>query len=346
MRHWLASPWALTLLAVLPLLAVLGTRARRRRRQALARLGGVPALGVLIAPRDVLGSLRVICLVAGLALLVAGIAGPQWGRDRSRGAAGRDLIVVLDVSRSMLAEMPSRLHRAKAALVELSKTVQEGGGHRLGLVVFATRAKVACPLTHDYDHFRQAVRELDENDLPPDLGPEKETDSGTRFGAGLRAAVEAHDERFRGSQDILMISDGDDPVHDDEWRSGVAKARDAGIPVHTVGVGDPDTGSPIPTKDGPLQYKDKVYHSRLEEKRLQEIADLTGGTYTGAHLMDLPLDELFRTRIKPRPVREDSSDIDTVPIYRQQYTWFLGGALALLAGEMLFGRGWPKRDEG
>src|SRR5947209_5487527 len=82
-----------------------------------------------------------------------------------------------------------------------------------GLVAFAAGAKVVCPLTHDYDHFRDAVRRLDAADLPPELRPASADDpSGTRIGAGLHAALAAHDPDAAGYQDLLLVSDGDDPA--------------------------------------------------------------------------------------------------------------------------------------
>src|SRR5919202_6075161 len=138
-------------------------------------------------------------LPLGLACLGLGAAGPQWGRDWGEALApGRDLVVALDCSRSMLAETPSRLERARAALLDLSRGVRRHGGHRLGLVLFAGRARLACPLTHDYDHFRITVEAIDPAVVPPDLVPAPGSPSGTRIGLGLAQAVAAHDERFRG----------------------------------------------------------------------------------------------------------------------------------------------------
>jgi Ca-activated chloride channel family protein len=270
-------------------------------------------------------------------MLALAVAGPQWGRDWDQPAApGRDVIVVLDLSRSMLAEAPSRLQRAKDALGDLSYAVQRRGGHRLGLVVFAGRARVICPLTHDYDHFREALAELDAADPPPDVAPGPDAESGTRIGEGLRLAVETHDPRFHGAQDILLISDGDDPAHDDnEWQAGAEAAREAQIPVHTVGVGNPDVDSPIPLRDAQQQYQGKPVTTRLVEPPLQEIARLTKGTYTAAQTRPLPLGELFHDRIEPRSVREDSED--SLPVYRQRYALFLGPALFFLAAELALG---------
>src|SRR5262249_49202497 len=148
-----------------------------------------------------LAGLRGICLSLGIGLLAIGIAGPQWGREWVQAAAGRDVVVVLDMSRSMLAEQPSRFERAKTALDDLSWAVPRRGGHRLGLVVFAGGAKVICPLTHDYDHFREALAQLDAQEPPEELRPESSR-SGTRIGLGLTEAVRhGQDPRFRGFQD-------------------------------------------------------------------------------------------------------------------------------------------------
>lgn len=339
--HWFANPLSLTLLAFLPVMEVIALLTARRRRRILARFGAPPVIKGLTAKGSGLGLLRGICLACGLILLVVAIAGPQWGRDWAQSAApGRDLVVVLDLSRSMLAEdvLPNRAERAKQALKDLSDTVQQRGGHRLALVAFAAGNRLVCPLTHDYDHFRTSLAELDAAHLPADLQPKgPEAPSGTRIGAALRTAVEAHDPRYRGYQDILLISDGDDPARDEEWRQGVEAARSREIPVHTVGVGNPDAGSPIPTPGvGPLRHQSQVVLTRLEEQPLRAIADWTGGIYVGARTDTFHLGELFRTQIEPRATHENPDD--ALPLYRQRYAWFFGGALLLLSLEMVLGR--------
>jgi Ca-activated chloride channel family protein len=346
MHHWFAHSWALWLLFALPVLTIAGMLHRFGVRRSLARVGDLLALRLLVARPGWLARLRGLCLSLGLSLLVMGIAGPQWGRDWEQTAApGRDLVVVLDLSRSMLAETPSRLQRARAGLLDLSQTVQRRGGHRLALVVFAARARLVCPLTHDYDHFREAVDSLGA-DAFPDLGPGPESASGTRIGAGLQTALAAQDPRFGGQQDVLLLSDGDDPANDEEWRVGAEEARRLHIPIHVVGVGDPATASPIPLREGQQKHEDRVVLTRLEEKPLQEIARLTGGIYVPAPSTGTPpVGALFREKIEPRGVREDNDD--ALPLYQQRYAWFLGPALALLALEMALGRtGGPKRRPG
>jgi Ca-activated chloride channel family protein len=310
-HHWFANPWAFWLLGLPPLLGILAAFSLRRRNRALARLGSQPALELLVAERRWVRRLRGFLASLALTLLVAGIAGPQWGRDWSQAVApGRDLVVVVDLSRSMFAEQPSRLHRAKEGLARLAEALRERGGHRVALVVFAAHAKVVCPLTHDYDHFREVADRLDAERLPPELAATDDDPSGTRIGSGIRAAVDLHEPRYAGYQDILLLSDGDDPARDGEWRLPAAEARAREIPVHTVGIGDPGgEGSTIPTADGPLQNTDsEAVRTRLQEGPLQEIAEMTQGVYIPAHTWALPLGRLFRERIESRPLRDDADD--------------------------------------
>jgi Ca-activated chloride channel family protein len=338
MSHpWFANPEAFWLLALVPLLGVLALYARRRRRKALAHLGSSFALKPLMPPRGKVHLLRGLCLVLGLVFLVGGIAGPQWGLDWSQGTKpGRDLVVVLDLSRSMLAEQPSRQERAKKALLDLSYTVQKRGGHRLALVVFAAKAKVVCPLTHDYEHFRYILKKQDAADLPLDLrAGTRGATSGTRIGEGIRLALEAHDPRFKGFQDILLISDGDDPAGDGEWGMGAAEARQHKVPVHTVGVGNPDTPSSIPIPGGVLRHEGEVVQTRLQEQPLEEIARRTGGVYIPARTEHLPLGKLFRDYIDARPLREDTDDV--LAVYQQQYSLFFASALGFLTLSTLIG---------
>src|SRR5437870_3519390 len=107
---WFARPEWLWLLLVLPLLGGLALLARQQRRKALALLGGGPAFSDGLTRSRQRGPWLFLVLWIGLTFLIAGIAGPQWGRDWDQSISrGRDLVVVLDMSRSMLAEPKSRL---------------------------------------------------------------------------------------------------------------------------------------------------------------------------------------------------------------------------------------------
>jgi Ca-activated chloride channel family protein len=266
-------------------------------------------------------------------------------------ASGRDVVVVLDLSRSMLAEQPSRQDRALRMLRDLADSFRQRGGNRVALVVFAAHARLVFPLTTDYDHFLAALDQQDADNLPPSLRPQKDdtSGSGTRIGTALRLAVAAHDPRFRGAQDILLVSDGDDPANDEEWTEGAAAARAYHIPVHTIGIGDPEVASAITTRNGLLRHDGEVVKTKLEERPLQEIARRTRGVYLPAQTNLLPLGRLFRDVVEPRgPPREGDSGEPPLPLLKQHYAWFFGTALGFLAitlmtGQWRFGRLFGKR---
>jgi Ca-activated chloride channel family protein len=132
-----------------------------------------------------------------------------------------------------------------------------------------------------------------------------------------------------GTRDILLLSDGDDPGRDGEWRQGARAAAALGIRIYTIGIGDPNTASLIRLDTGPLMHDGQPVRTRLEEAPVREIAELTGGTYTSARTLSLPLGELYLDTIRNQPEREDSDD--ALPVYQQRYAWFLGPALAFLA---------------
>src|SRR5207302_10862009 len=98
-------------------------------------------------------ALKAALFLAAAALLAIALVGPQWGQvidePPENPSKGRDVLIVLDVSRSMLAEdvAPSRLARAKADVHDLAVWLERQGGYRVGLVAFADRAALLCPLT-------------------------------------------------------------------------------------------------------------------------------------------------------------------------------------------------------
>jgi len=365
-------PQLLWLYFALPASTVLGIFAARRRRRVLAQLGRLPALAALTARRTPWRRLRSLCWFLGTMALLLGLAGVRWGRKTElTSAPGRDLVVVLDVSRSMLADdvSPSRQERAKQGLRELIASLKKRGGNRVALVAFAARADVICPLTHDYDHFLEKLDELDAALPPPELRPiledrpdAKKSFSGTRIGAGLVAAQAAHDppktaddprSDRKGLQDILLLSDGDDPkagriseggAVDKEWSEPLDPIAAAGIRVYTVGIGDKDKGGKIPTRDGPqLRDNNEPVITRLEERPLRTIAQRTKATYTAAGTDPPRLAELFHNTIDTGEKAEVHDD--ALPENQQRYPWFFGAALFFLSAEMMLGRTQKKKKE-
>ncbi len=343
---WFAQEWNLLWLMLVPALAVLGAFLRWRRHRAMRQLTGGHALANLNLPRRRLASL---CWLIALVLIVIGSAGPLWGRDPAAPPAlGRDVLVVLDVSRSMLAEdQPpwSRLARAKAYVEELADTLQRRGGYRLGLVIFAGKAKVLCPLTEDFIHFRFALEQAH----PDRLGPggrifysEEGPGYGTSLSNAIDKALTAHDPRFRGFQELVLISDGDDQIGD--WQAATDRARNDGIAVHTLAIGDPSQDWFIPTgrSDEPyllhLDEATKAFHkvtTRRNDRIPRAIAERTKGEFLPEETSTHPLVQWYQTYIAPLPPREFLDD--RRPLYLHRFSWFFAGGLLLLVIEMVLG---------
>ena len=268
-------------------------------------------------------------------VLVLAAAGPRWGTGAEGGVAvGRDAIVVIDLSRSMLAEdlatPQPRWQAARDAALDLIAAARKRGGHRIGIVIFAARPKVFVPLTTDYDHLEQMLAELDAAVQPADIRPADESaKSGTRIGAALALAVEAHDERFPGKRDIVLLSDGDDPAEDEEWKAGIAPARTAGIPIHTVGIGDTiDTHMLLKRRGG---AEGELISTRLREGPLESIAEQSQGMYLPARRDPARLGDFFRTQLEPLPSRELTDDAASLPRDRSTGFWLAGLVFLLLA---------------
>jgi Ca-activated chloride channel homolog len=330
-------PGVLWLLLVLPLLGLLNRWAASRRRAAIGRIGRPAAVaGQLTHPisrRHWLGLSYPLAWIA----LILGLAGPRWGKSDETGiAVGRDVAIVVDLSRSMQAPdmasaaAPVRWQAARAAALDLLNGIATRGGHRVAIVVFAAHPKVMCPLTTDYDHVRAVLSDLDGQYPPPEIRPGGlEVISGTRIGEALRAAVGSFDQQFAGYQDVILISDGDDPADDREWVHGSDEARRARIPVHTVGVGNP-------LEDYILTFGEELAPTRLREEPLQRIAAETGGRYIAAR-RDVPqLGEFFRAHLEQLPGRAVSEE--ALPLPKERYAWFLAAALALFLIGWIRGR--------
>jgi Ca-activated chloride channel family protein len=329
-----ARPSFLYLLVLIPAFGLMAIVAARRRRTALARLGRPETVTGLSSLRP--GSRRRsrLLLFLGLVGLILAVAGPRWGKGGEAGVVvGRDLVVVLDLSRSMTAaDMADPVYRerwkaGRAGLHDLAAGVQRRGGHRLGLVVFAAKPWVVCPLTSDYDHFRARLDEFSPGAPPPEVRPDpsEPITTGTGIGAALRMAMAAHDPRFPGYQDILLISDGDGPNVETESEGGVRDAVERQIPVHVAGVGDPARPTELVIGEGDSA---EFVGTKLQEPLLRDIARRTRGEYLPARREVPPLGDWFARAIEPRPSRELADD--AIPQPKDRSIWFIGGGLLFL----------------
>lgn len=324
-------------LSVLPIaVAVLAFISEWRKRKAIAAFGRPAAVAGLHTNRPTRQWFARFLLGLGWTAVVLAVAGPRWGKGADDGTAvGRDMIVVIDLSRSMLAtdlgKPGTRWQAAVKAVDDLIEACRTRGGHRIGVVVFAARPMLFVPLTTDYTHVKQRLRELDGEHPPHDVRPlDDSVRSGTRIGAALKLAVASHDPRFTGAQDVLLFTDADDPEPDEEWSAGVTAARNAAIPVHVVGIGDPVNKHQLFLK----ARGEEVVGTRLMEEVAKEIASEGRGEYLPAYRDPPDMGTFFRAKIDPLPARQ--LDDDPTTQLRDHSVWFY------LAAAVLLGLGWVR----
>ncbi|HEY6867636.1 MAG TPA: VWA domain-containing protein, partial [Candidatus Eisenbacteria bacterium] len=274
----LSDPRWLWAFAVLPLLALLEWRALRRARARTTRLVGPRAPHALLAQvapgRRGTGA---VLTLAALACLIAGAAGPEWGREVVRRAAtGSDLVLVIDVSASMDTRdvPPSRLDEARREALAVLDRV---GGGRVGIVAFAGDAVRLCPLTLDLGAARLTLEAISSGSV---------SEPGTDLGRALRVAERVMPSGRREEQAIVLWTDGEDLEQGARGMIGELAAN--GIRVFAVGVGTA-AGDVVPVLDDQGRATDvkrdaqgMAVRSRLDEDLLRTIAQRTRGAYFSA----------------------------------------------------------------
>jgi Ca-activated chloride channel family protein len=268
-------------------------------------------------------TLREIAIIAGLVAL----AGPRFGMQYEQVVPrGSDLYVLIDVSRSMLADdvPPSRLGRAKA---DVSSLVNRLEGERVGLIAFAGQAVVKCPLTVDYDSFRRALDELD-----PDSAPR----GGTAIGDAIRKAIEVFHAKSDRDQAVLLITDGDDQQSYPLEAAAVAAERH--VTIFTVGLGDTERGARVPQKGNAstyVEYEGQQVWSKLDSDLLQQIALKTNGVYVPAGTRAYDLGELYTNHLQGR--RSNDATAQQRIRRSERFQIFLGIALVSLLIDLCIG---------
>ena len=332
---WVHLAWpALALVAALLALELRGR----------ARLGRFvsPTMQARLAdgPSTARRLLKVALMGATLVLGTAALMRPQTpgGTEVVARGPGADVVVALDVSRSMLAEdaAPSRLARAKADVRELLDRV---AGHRVGLVAFAGRASVICPLTTDYGYFHLALKGVDTRSVAR---------GGTRIGDAVRKAVEVFGPNRGAPRLLLLITDGED--HDSFPLDAADEAVRAGVRIAAIGFGseegseivltDPDTGARTVLADD-----DGVpVRSRLDGALLRDIALGTQGVYVPAGTAAVDLEAIVDSHVEPLVADPTSGLRRRAP--REHYFWLVLAATACFAGAAWAGSPRPRGPRG
>lgn len=322
-------PEALYLILPLCTAWLLLTLYSERRRQAARRAFVAQTMWSRVLPEEsrrrlwLKCGLREVAIIAGL----VAVAGPSFGTQIEQVIPrGSDLYVLIDVSRSMLADdvIPSRLGRAKADVSSLLNRLE---GERVGLIAFAGQAVVKCPLTIDYDSFRRSLEELD-----PDSAPR----GGTAIGDAIRKALEVLQAKADRDQAILLITDGDD--QDSYPLEAAAVAAERHVAIFTVGLGDAERGSRVPQRGAPQTYVEhdgNQVWSKLQGNLLQEIAVKTSGVYVPAGTRAYDLGELYVNHLQGR--RGNDSASQQRVRRTEQFQMFLAIALAALLIDLCTG---------
>ncbi len=326
-----AYPYLLLLLSLIPVIGILWVWLFRRSRAGLSRLIS-PALQAKLMPVHTQGRFTVqfVLVLFGLTALIFAAARPQWGlRDEKVFTRGRNLVIALDVSRSMLAQdvHPNRLGRAKADLMDL---IDELKGDRAALLAFRNKGSLLCPLTTDYSFLRQAL-----DGTGPESAPRGETD----LGDAIRKSLEALDPALDEFNAILLISDGED------LKGGALDAaREAAtrnIPIFTVGIGD-IAGATIPdeTKKGSIQFRGSTVTTKLMDETLAAIAKASNGYYIPlrtAGTAHTTLGSIYRNHLAQVATKQQQETM--LNRIQERYQWFLFPALLVLLVAAWFSRG-------
>ncbi len=269
---------------------------------------------------------KFLLLFTGTVLLIIAASGPRIGsRLQEVEHKGREIIIALDVSNSMLAEdiKPSRLERSKQMI---NRMVDRMSNDKIGLIVFAGDAYTQIPITDDYPSVKMFLS---------GAGPDMVSKQGTAIGSAIQLAVRSFssntENRVSGegipSQAIVVITDGEN--HEDDAVGEASRAAEKGIKVYTVGLGDPN-GVPVPVTPGSTATRrdrdGNVVVSKLNEKLLKDVATEGRGAYIpGDRINSLidELDKLERAELKTRVFAE----------FAERFQYFAGFALLFLVLE-------------
>jgi len=320
------NPQYFYLFALIPVLLGMFWFSWHFRKRALRRFGQEKVLKVLMPWRSVRRPwFRFALLLIAFSMLILALANPLVGsRMQEAKHEGIDVMIALDVSRSMLAEdiRPNRLERAKMAV---SRLIDRLENDRVGIVVFAGNAITQVPITTDHSAAKMMLRTVSTNSVNV---------QGTAIGSAIERAMASFQGDDLKNKVIIIVSDGENHIDDPVVQARLA--AQAGVIIHTVGIGT-QAGAPIPVYrnnqlSGFLRDNEgNTVVSRYDEATLRAIAEATGGVFrhgTGADLgLNSILDEI-------RKMEKDTFEVVVFADYQSRYHYFVALALLFLVLEI------------
>lgn len=318
----------LHLLWVIPVLIALYVFAHQQRMKHLkifADIGLLSKINISIAYNKRLYK-HVLIIIACFFIAFA-LTRPGWNpKAKSLQREGRDVVFILDVSKSMLAQdlAPNRLEHAKIAIMDCIETLK---GDRVALVVFAGTAAVKCPLTLDYGFFRMMLKSVSVKSI---------SRGGTLIGDAIRCAKDQiFNDKIKRFKDIILITDGED--HDSFPVEAAKEAGKQGIRIIAIGLGDEIHGSLIVVKDQYgnkkiLKYQGKEVRTKLDVDTLTKMVNATGGQYFNVATGTINLGEVYLDLIASAEKKKVKSE--TIKRYEEKFQIFLAIALFLICAEI------------
>ncbi len=321
-----AQPKLLWLLFLIPLISWLK-----------GKIGGTP--GVMFSTtktiakiggrrRSRAGDFLTGLLYVALAFLILALARPQLGKTITRTqASGVDIMLVIDVSRSMLAEDftigGQRANRLEAVKRVTEQFIKERPNDRIGIVAFAGRPYLVSPLTLDHDWL---IQNLDRTRIGL-------VEDGTAIGSALASACNRLKDKEAKSKLVVLLTDGDNNAGRVTPLTAAEAAKALGIKVYTIGSGSRGN-APFPFVD---PFGRTVYRQipvEFDEESLQQIAAMTGGSYfraTDTQSLQRIFDEIDQ-------LEKSQVEVQKVAQYRDLFPWFVLVGTVLLAAETLLGQ--------
>jgi Ca-activated chloride channel family protein len=273
--------------------------------------------------------LKSILIIIASIFIVLSLTRPSWNpKPETIERKGRDIVFLLDVSKSMLAEdlAPNRIERAKLAI---NDCIDQLMGDRVALVAFAGTAAVKCPLTQDYGFFKMMLKSINTDSIAR---------GGTMMGDALRVLLnDVFDDQAKEYKDIILITDGED--HDSFPVEAAKKVGEKGIRLIAIGLGDENEGKRIPVLNSTgeksfLKYNGKEIWSRLDADTLRKMVNVTpGGKYFNVSTGTIDLGTVYRQLIAGAEKKELESE--TIKRYEEKFQIFLSLAFFLLCLEYI-----------
>lgn len=319
-------PLYLIALCGLPVMVVLFFLYGKWKKQKMQKVGDPLLVQQLISNYSTQKfSIKFMLVSIAFVLMVVALANPRkphgGGNVKHNGI---DVMIALDVSRSMLAQdiKPNRLERAKQFVSKLVDRIPED---RVGIVVFAGRAYLQMPLTADL-----AAAKLYLSTAGPDVVPTQ----GTVIGDALQMCYAAFNAKEKKYKSIVLISDGED--HDESAEKLSRSLAEEGVMVNTIGIGSAEgaTIDDAVTGESKKDAEGNTVITKLNETGLKNIAAATGGIY-----LSLTNSDEAATAVQQQLGTMEKRGITEMSqaSYRYYFPWLLGAALLLLLIEFLMG---------